>query len=155
MTQSRLHGTCVMLAFPAGQAGVIFTGPPGSGKSDLALRLIDSGARLVADDQIVIEARGGRLFAQAPEAIRGRIEVRGVGVVAVPFAAEVEVRLQIALGREGARLPEPAFAALAGVRVPQLLLNAFEASAAAKVRLALLALMVPPSPGVTFPFAPE
>lgn len=151
----RLHGTCVALVLPQGDAGVLFTGPPGSGKSDLALRLIDAGARLVADDQIELEARGGHLFARAPASIRGRMEARGVGVVAVACVPEAEVHLEIALGAAGARLPEPAFVTRAGVKLPCLTLNGFEASTAAKVRLAVSALMVPKPPGVTFPFPRE
>jgi len=136
-------------------AGVLITGPSGSGKSDLALRLIDQGAKLVADDQILVEGSGGRLFAHAPETIRGRMEVRHVGVVAVPFVEEAQIRLAIALGQEPARLPEPAWVAIAGVDLPLLAIKPFEASAPAKIRLAVQALAVSDRFEVTFPFPPR
>lgn len=136
-------------------AGVLITGPSGSGKSDLALRLTDGGAVLVADDQILAEAREGRLFARAPEAIRGRMEVRHVGVVCVPFMEEAELRLEIVLGGAPARLPDPAYSTIAGIALPRLAIAAFEASAAAKIRLTIQALMGPDRFGVTFPFPPR
>jgi hypothetical protein len=151
----RVHGTCVALSFPTGDAGILLSGPPGSGKSDLGLRLIHEGARLVADDQLLVEERGGHLFGRAPLIIRGRMEVRGLGLVAVAWQEEVEIRLELALGEPVARLPEPAFSTIAGVRIVRLALLAFEASAAAKARLALHALISPIMPGVTFPHPPE
>jgi HPr Serine kinase C-terminal domain len=152
---SPLHATCVALPFPEGYVGVLLIGAPGSGKSDLALRLIDAGARLVADDSVILDARGRRLLARAPQTIAGRMEVRGLGVVAVPFLEEVEVRLEIALGGAVPRLPDPGFSVRCGVKLMRLVLAPFEASAPAKIRLALKALTVPPHPGVTFPFALE
>ncbi|HAQ33260.1 MAG TPA: serine/threonine protein kinase, partial [Rhodospirillaceae bacterium] len=74
-----IHGTCVAL----NGVTVLLRGPSGSGKSDLALRLIDGGGRLVADDQTLVEIQGERLVATAPETIAGKMEVRGVGVLAV------------------------------------------------------------------------
>ena len=70
-----VHATCVAI----GDRAVLLCGPSGSGKSDLALRLIDGGAQLVADDQVVLRAEGGRIVARAPEALAGRMEVRGIG----------------------------------------------------------------------------
>jgi serine kinase of HPr protein (carbohydrate metabolism regulator) len=155
MSAVRLHATCVVIDAAGGEACVLLTGPSGSGKSDLGLRLIDRGARLIADDQVLVEARGGRLYARAPEAIRGRIEVRGVGVVAVAWQEEAELRLQIALGGLPVRLPEPSFARISGIALPHLTLTGFEASATAKVRQAVVAILAGPQPGVTFPFAPQ
>lgn len=129
-----IHGTCVDLA----GFGVILLGPPGSGKSDLALRLIDGGARLVADDQVALRVEDGRLRASPPAAIAGLLEVRGVGIVRLGFVDETTVRLLVDLVAPELvdRLPEPERRELAGVVVPVLSLAAFEASAAAKVRLA-------------------
>lgn len=131
-----IHATAV--ADPASGRAVLLRGPPGSGKSDLALRLIDRGWCLVADDQVAIELRAGRLVARPPDAIAGRMEVRGLGIVALPHMDEATVVLVIDLVAPEAieRLPEPARCALAGADLPLLRLAAFEASAVAKVRLA-------------------
>lgn len=131
-----IHATAV--ADPASGRAVLLRGPSGSGKSDLALRLIDRGWRLVADDQVEIEARAGRLIASAPPVIAGRMEVRGLGIVAQPPFGDATVVLVVDLVAPDAieRLPEPVHCILAGVDLPLLLLAPFEASAAAKVRLA-------------------
>lgn len=131
-----VHATSVEI----GGHAVLIRGPSGAGKSDLALRLMDSGAVLVADDQTELAAEAGRLFAAAPAAIAGLIEVRGLGIVRVPHRDRVPVALAVDLvaAREVERLPEPAHAAFLGIAVPRIALAGFEASAAAKVRLAML-----------------
>jgi len=125
-------------------AGVLLRGPSGSGKSDLALRLIDGGAALVADDGVELRRAGGRLVASlpgsAPASVRGRLEVRGVGILPVPFVAEAPVVLAVELGVLPDRLPEPEMAQWLGVDVPLLRLAGLEPSAPAKVRLAVRAL---------------
>ena len=130
-----VHGTSVAL----GRDGILLRGPSGSGKSDLALRLIDSGAILVADDQTELRRRNGRLEMRAPATLEGLIEVRGVGIVRLPSVQDVALRLVVDLVRPQAveRLPEPRFAELDGVSIPLLELAPFEASAAAKLRMAL------------------
>lgn len=117
----------------------LLRGPSGCGKSDLALRLVDGGAVLVADDQTELTAEGGRLFASAPSAIAGLLEVRGLGIVRVPHRDRVPLALvaDLATGGEVERLPDPASAVFLGVTVPLVRLHPFEASAAAKVRLAV------------------
>ena len=129
-----VHGTCVALA----GAGVLIRGPSGSGKSDLALRLIDEGAVLVADDQTRLAVAGGRLSAHPPEPIAGRLEVRGLGIV--PVASVATAPLGLVVDLVGAdtieRLPAPARATFLGHTVPMVCLWAFAASAAAQVRLA-------------------
>lgn len=134
---SMIHATCVAID----GAGVLLRGPSGSGKSDLALRLIDGGAQLVADDQVVLERLGDGLWASAPPTIRGRMEVRGIGIVDLPCLDAVPVGLIVDLvaGDSVERLPEAAVEDLDGVRVPRLSLAALEASAPAKVRLAVRA----------------
>lgn len=130
-----IHGTCVAI----GTRGVLIRGRSGAGKSDLALRLIAEGARLVADDQVMVSVAGGRLVARAPEPIRGLIEVRGVGLVPAPTAASARIALVVDLATAHAvpRLPEPQSTRIDGVDVPVAALAPFEASAAIKVRLAL------------------
>jgi len=136
-----IHATAV--ALPAGAApawrGVLLRGPSGAGKSDLALRLMDAGARLVADDQVRLTVEAANLFATAPPALAGRIEVRGLGIVVVPALDRARLVLAVDLvSRETVeRLPDPATVTLGGVVLPLIRLAAFEDSAVAKVRLAV------------------
>ncbi len=130
-----IHATCVALS----GAGVLLRGPPGSGKSDLALRLIDGGAMLVSDDQVALTVRAGRLFAAPPESVAGNIEARGIGIVTLPHDAESPVVLVIDLVAPDTveRMPEPARCNYLGIDLPLLSLAPFEASSPAKVRLAV------------------
>jgi serine kinase of HPr protein (carbohydrate metabolism regulator) len=137
---SQIHATCV--ALPEG--GVLLRGESGAGKSDLALRLIDGGARLVADDRTELAREDDRLIARAPAAIAGLIEARGMGILRLPpqkLAAEVAVVLIVDLVDAAAveRLPEAGHEDLLGVPLQRVALAPFEASAPAKIRLALLA----------------
>jgi HPr kinase/phosphorylase len=133
----RVHGTSV--AF--GGDGILLQGPSGSGKSDLALRLIDAGALLVADDQTELTLAGDGVRMSAPAAVAGRIEVRGLGILRVPSAPSTVLRLAVMLvaAQQIERLPEPQFCELLGRSVPLLALAPFEASAPAKLKLALRA----------------
>lgn len=140
-TTKLIYGTCVAL----GRTAAILQGPSGSGKSDLALRFAmqtpaELDAALVADDQVRIEARGGRLFASPPQALAGKIEVRGLGIVTLPFRSEAELRLvvQLAEADDIPRLPAELHAApICGIVLPLTHLAPFEASAGLKLRLAL------------------
>jgi len=133
-----VHGTAVRL----GQAGVLLRGPSGSGKSDLALRLIEAGACLVADDQVALALDDGDVWLSAPPAIAGMIEVRGVGILRLPRAQRAALRLVCDLvpRAEVERLPERGDCVLLGVTVPRLALCAFDASTPAKLRFALRAM---------------
>ena len=138
MTDSLLiHATSVAI----GGVAVLLQGASGSGKSDLALRLIDAGARLIADDQSELIRRGGALVARAPAAIAGLMEVRGLGIVQVETEAEAPVALIVDLVPSDRieRLPMPRTENLLGIAVPLIELAPFEPSAAAKLRLALRA----------------
>ncbi|MBX3497951.1 MAG: HPr kinase/phosphatase C-terminal domain-containing protein [Alphaproteobacteria bacterium] len=135
-----MHATCV--ALPEG--GVLLRGGSGAGKSDLALRLIDGGARLVADDRTELTREGDRLIARAPSSIAGLIEARGVGILRLPpqrLAPQATVALIVDLVDPARieRLPEAATEDLLGIALPRVALAPFEASAPAKIRLALLA----------------
>jgi len=149
-----VHATAVAIPAPPGATpgwcGVLLRGPSGAGKSDLALRLMEAGARLVSDDQVSLTGEAAGLFATAPAALAGRIEVRGIGIVAVPALERARLVLAIDLvSRETVeRLPDPATVTLCGVALPLLRLAAFEDSAVAKVRLAvaLAAGDSPPAP---------
>ena len=139
-----MHGTAIALA---GRA-VLIRGPAGSGKSDLALRcmaqapsgLIHAAAQLVSDDQVRITVRGGRLLVSPPEAIAGMIEVRGVGILRVPYLDEAELALvaDIVPPDRIERLPEPIapFDCL-GIAVRRCLIAPLHASAPVKLLLAL------------------
>jgi hypothetical protein len=139
-TEANVHASCVAIA----GRGVLLTGKSGSGKSDLALRLIDGGARLVADDRTLLSVAKGRLRARAPASIKGLLEIRGLGIVAFAPRAGVEIALVVRLGREGARLPAARIyhlpAPLKGAKpVPVIALDARFASTPAKIRAALAA----------------
>ncbi|MFQ5533519.1 MAG: HPr kinase/phosphorylase [Sphingomonadales bacterium] len=129
------HATCIDLD----GAGILLRGPSGSGKSDLALRLIDGGARLLSDDYVSLSARDGLLHATPPESIAGIMEVRGIGLISLPNASSCTVSLVVDLvDREQVpRLPEPEQIEIDGIMVSRIVLDPFEISAAAKIRLAV------------------
>ena len=127
MTATRVHGTCVA----RDNAGVLILGPPGAGKSDLALRLLAKGFILVADDQVDIA--GGR--ATPPDALAGLLEVRGLGIVRLPYLSGIELKLVIALTDRSERMPDPETEPTLGL--PLVRIQAASASAADLVGLAL------------------
>jgi len=131
----RINGTCVAID----GHGVLLRGPSGSGRSDLALRLIDEGARLVADDWTEATVEAGRVFLSAPPSIAGLIEARGLGVLVLEREVRAPLDLVVDLVESSAveRMPEPARCDIAGTLVRCVRLAPFEASAAAKVRLAV------------------
>jgi serine kinase of HPr protein (carbohydrate metabolism regulator) len=134
VSSETLHASCVV---KDGRA-VLIAGRSGSGKSDLALRLIDRGARLVSDDYTVVKRVSGTLVATAPANIAGRIEVRGIGIVEMDALRDAPVCLLIDVDRAAERMPhEPEALMIAGVRLPAIALNALEASAPVKVEMAL------------------
>ena len=127
-------GTCVAVD----GRGVLLRGPSGAGKSDLALRLIDDGAELVADDRVALVSSAGVLTASAPPALRGLMEVRGLGVFRLPYRTSVQVSLVADLvDDEGERLPAPDQTTILGHALPAIRLSAKGSSAAARVRLVL------------------
>ena len=130
-----VHATSVEIA---GQ-GVLIRGPSGSGKSDLAIRLIDGGAQLISDDQTELSRQGERVVARAPETIAGLLEARGLGIIRVAHRPWAPVSLVVDLvePEQVERLPEPGFADFLGLRIPRVDLAPFQASAAAKLRLAV------------------
>ena len=138
-----MHATSVALKGP-GQSwqAVLLRGPSGAGKSDLALRLIDTGARLIADDQTHLERKGRALIASAPAAIAGRMEVRGIGIVRLTRTqliarAPVALLVDLVPPDHVERMPEPAHEVQEDITLPLLALAPFEISALAKLRLAL------------------
>jgi serine kinase of HPr protein (carbohydrate metabolism regulator) len=137
-----MHATAVAIDGHA----VLLRGPSGSGKSDLALRLIDAGAHLVADDQSELRRHGDVLRVRAPAAIAGLLEVRGLGILRLDALVEASVGLiaDLVTADRVERLPLHRTGTILGIAVPLIEIAPFEASAAAKLRLALRALTAPP-----------
>ena len=133
LSSEMVHATTVA----KGGRGVIIAGRSGSGKSDLALRLIDRGFVLVSDDQTMIRKADGRLIASAPSTIKGKLEVRGVGIVEMANADSVAVCLWVELTNEIKRLPDGENRNVLGLEIPEIGLDALTASAPLKVELAL------------------
>lgn len=129
----KVPGTCVEVE----GLGVLFRGPTGCGKSDLALRLIEGGARLIADDYTELSSESAILMARAPETIRDLLEVRGIGILKIGGAlqAELGVVIDLVTADQVERLPEDESIELLGIRVPLFRLAPLEASSPAKVRL--------------------
>lgn len=133
VSSETVHASCVAI----GDRAVLLEGRSGTGKSDLALRLIDRGAALVSDDYTLLVRRAGVLHARAPANLAGKMEVRGLGILAVAHRDEAPVALLVSLVEAPLRMPEPEMRRIAGVDVPVVRLAALEASAPIKVEHAL------------------
>jgi len=117
---------------------VLITGPSGSGKSDLALRMLDRGFTLVSDDQTIVKKDGSRLIASAPPTIAGKLEIRGIGIVEIQRSENVPVALIVELTSEIQRMPDDSRERpILGVGVPLITIDAMTASAPSKVAIAL------------------
>lgn len=140
--QTTLHATCLAI----GGHGVLLLGPPGAGKSGLALRLIDGPgvgtggaalhAQLVSDDQVAVRRDGDALMASPPPSIAGKLEVRGIGVVGLDHVPGIRLSLAIELGPPE-RMPDPRHMDLLGLNLPVIRVDPRDASAPAKVRVAV------------------
>ena len=132
---AQLHASCVALS----GVGVVLLGPSGSGKSDLALRLIDAGGLLVADDRLVVERHGDRLIGRAPAALAGLLEVRGLGIMRIEHCSSASLGLVVELDQAAARhrLPERRTHQVLGVTLPCIRLDSRAPSSCAKIKLAL------------------
>ena len=129
-----IHASCVA----AGSRGILILGHSGQGKSDLALRLIDRGARLVADDRCDIWFDRGRLWCRPPAMLAGKLEVRGIGIVEQPFTGPVPLAIAVRLSERPERMPSAnQVEVVAGVELPAVLISGFEASAPIKILMAL------------------
>lgn len=134
LSSEMLHATTVA----KGGRAVIIAGRSGSGKSDLALRLFDRGFELVSDDQTMVRKNGNRLLASAPSTIKGKLEVRGIGIVEMATVDDVPVCLIVDLAEAIERMPEAGLKrTILGVAIPVVGIDAMAASAPAKVEIAL------------------
>src|SRR6187551_1728567 len=134
LSAETLHASTVAID---GRA-VMISGPSGSGKSDLALRLLDRGFVLVSDDQTLVRKDNGRVLASAPPTIRGKLEVRGVGIVEMETIDNVPLALVVELTSDIQRLPDDSRERLVlDVKLPLISVDAMTASAPSKVALAL------------------
>ena len=134
LSAETVHATSVALD---GRA-ILISGPSGSGKSDLALRLIDRGFVLVSDDQTIVRRDGNRLLASAPPTIAGKLEIRGIGIVEMEALDDVPVALIVELTSDMERMPDDGCERLIlDVSLPLITVDATTASAAAKVAIAL------------------
>jgi serine kinase of HPr protein (carbohydrate metabolism regulator) len=117
---------------------VLISGPSGTGKSDLALRLLDRGFALVSDDQTIVKREGDRLIASAPPTIAGKLEIRGIGIMDMEHVDNVPVALIVELTSDIPRLPDDSRERpILGVKLPLITIDAMTASAPSKVALAL------------------
>jgi serine kinase of HPr protein (carbohydrate metabolism regulator) len=133
-TSETVHATTVA----SGGRAVLITGPSGSGKSDLALRLLDRGFTLVSDDQTIVCLNGDQLTASPPPAIAGKLEVRGIGIVEVERVEGVPIALLVELTSDIKRLPDDGcHRLLLGLPIPLIRVDAMTASAQSKVALGL------------------
>ena len=134
LSSENLHASCVA---NNGRA-VLISGPSGSGKSDLALRLIDRGFALVSDDRTILRKEGAMVVSSAPETIKGKLEIRGVGIVDMETVQDVPVALVVELTSDIQRLPDDSRERLIlGTGIPLINIDALTASAPSKVALAL------------------
>ena len=134
LSSENLHASTVAID---GRA-VLISGPSGSGKSDLALRLLDRGFTLVSDDRTILSKEGSRLIASAPETIKGKLEIRGIGIVDMETVSNVPIALMVELASDIERLPDDGQERLIlGIRIPLIGVDAMTASAPSKVAVAL------------------
>ncbi|MDB6176878.1 HPr kinase/phosphatase C-terminal domain-containing protein [Paracoccus sp. Z330] len=131
----QLHGTTISL----NGRGLLIVGPSGAGKSTLALQLMAVGAQLVADDRTDIRRAGNAIIATCPDALQGRIEARGVGILAAEHISSVQLQVVVDLGQQGdERLPPERSLELLGVALP-LVIGPYRSHLYAALRQFLLA----------------
>lgn len=136
--QETMHATAVAIS----GEGIMIRGKSGSGKSDLALRLIDRGATLISDDYVEVSRRNQDLLLSPPANLAGKLEVRSLGIVECHHLSGIELKLIVDLNEHPDRFPlDRQVRNLLGINIPSCTLNAMESSAAIKAELALQRIM--------------
>ena len=134
MNLKRIHSTSVVID----DNGVLILGDSGSGKSDLALRLIDSGATLISDDISICRKISNNIYLYCPPEIKGLLEVREIGIITVPFVERVKLLLVVNLkSNNNERFPKDSFFRILGIKVPIINIEGKNSSAVAKIKVKL------------------
>lgn len=132
MKTKKFHSTSVVIE----DAGVLITGKSGFGKSDLALRLIDSGATLISDDVTICEKIGDSIFLFPPNETKGLLEVREIGIMTVPYIENIKLSLLVELVEtEIDRLPQKSFTKLLNIKIKKIKIQGKNSSSVAKIKL--------------------
>ena len=134
MNLKRIHSTSVVID----DNGVLILGDSGSGKSDLALRLIDSGATLISDDISICRKNLNNIYLYCPPEIKGLLEVREIGIITVPFVERIKLRLVVNLkSNNNERFPKDSFFRILGIKIPIINIEGKNSSAVAKIKVKL------------------
>ena len=134
MNLKRIHSTSVVID----DNGVLILGDSGSGKSDLALRLIDNGATLISDDVSICRKNSNNIYLYCPPEIKGLLEVREIGIITVPFVEKIKLRLVVNLkSNNNERFPKDSCFRILGIKIPIINIEGKNSSAVAKIKVKL------------------
>ena len=134
MNLKRIHSTSVVID----DNGVLILGDSGSGKSDLALRLIDNGATLISDDISICRKNSNNIYLYCPPEIKGLLEVREIGIITVPFVERIRLRLVVNLkSNNNERFPKDSFFRILVIKIPIINIEGKNSSAVAKIKVKL------------------
>lgn len=134
MNLKRIHSTSVVID----DNGVLILGDSGSGKSDLALRLIDNGATLISDDISICRKNSNNIYLYCPPEIKGLLEVREIGIITVPFVERIKLRLVVNLkSNNNERFPKESSFRILGIKIPIINIEGKNSSAVAKIKVKL------------------
>ena len=134
MNLKRIHSTSVVID----DNGVLILGDSGSGKSDLALRLIDNGATLISDDISICRKNSNNIYLYCPPEIKGLLEVREIGIITVPFVERIKLRLVVNLkSNNNERFPKDSYFRILGIKIPIINIEGKNSSAVAKIKVKL------------------
>ena len=134
MSLKRIHSSSIVID----DNGVLILGDSGSGKSDLALRLIDNGATLISDDVSICKKNLNNIYLYCPPEIKGLLEVREIGIITVPFVERIKLKLVVNLkSRNNERFPEDIYFKILGIKIPLIHIDGKNSSAVAKIKVKL------------------